>query len=341
MPGLPIMAPTRHRARLHAPASAWLSWLTISVGWGLTYRWMADGAAWCPLVFIVARHVTGGVLLTVLGRLAGERSLAASTTSRLLLVGVLMWAAGNGALIWSLQPGGLDDWTAAVMVSGIPLVTTVLAGSTASGRRATRVAVAALVVGAIGTWLMVPDAQPGSATQLAWSLAPRSPAIAILGLMLGVTAWSYGSVLLSRTSLSAGPLLPAGRQMLGGGLALAIVLLGALTAGFQIPQPSTDVVIALAAVTLVGSVLCPACYAHAVKHLPVTVVSLHAYINPIVAVAIAVLFRRTALTAQMIAGAAIVLSAVAIASRTEQQRHTASTTVTDPSVTLHAEGGTR
>jgi drug/metabolite transporter (DMT)-like permease len=303
--------------------SAWFSWTMIALGWGLTYHWMAVGAEWAPLPFIALRHTTGVVVLLAMSAVLYPGSAERRVAGRLTLVGVLMWAIGNGLLIWSLQPSGLNEGRAALVVATIPLCTGWLAGFGARGKRLTLLSCVTLIVGIAGAFLTLIDYQPHAAgTAAAWPLAPGSPVHAILGLILGVLSWSCGSVVLARTVPSPHPIWSAGIQMLGGGLCLLVALAVSLVVrGDGVPPITGDVVSALLLVTLVGSVLCPACYVHAVKHLPVTVVALHAYLNPLVALAVDAYPGGTGVRWPTLVGAVVVLGAVAFASRLEIRRH--------------------
>ena len=69
---------------------------------------------------------------------------------------------------------------------------------------------------------------------------------------------------------------------------------------------------ALVYLILAGSVAGFLAYAYALRHLPVSTVSLYAYFNPIIAVVLGALILREPLSARIAGAAALVLTGVAI-----------------------------
>jgi len=72
---------------------------------------------------------------------------------------------------------------------------------------------------------------------------------------------------------------------------------------------------ALAYLTLVGAVAGFSAYAYALRHLPVAVVSLYAYVNPVIAVVLGTLVLREPFNARMAVSAGVVLTGIALVSR--------------------------
>ena len=74
----------------------------------------------------------------------------------------------------------------------------------------------------------------------------------------------------------------AGLQMLFGGVFL--VPLSLLFDDYSAIEFSSNVIFALVYLIVVGSIIAYICFTYAIKQLPMTIVSLYAYINPLVAV---------------------------------------------------------
>ena len=72
---------------------------------------------------------------------------------------------------------------------------------------------------------------------------------------------------------------------------------------------TTTALVYLATVGAIGGFVA---YTYALRHLPVSLVSLYAYINPIIAVALGVLFAGEPFTLRIAAAAALVLVGVGI-----------------------------
>jgi drug/metabolite transporter (DMT)-like permease len=95
-------------------------------------------------------------------------------------------------------------------------------------------------------------------------------------------SWAIGGMWVKKKNENTNPFLNAGLQMTFG--ALFLIPFSLIFDDYQTIHWSGDVMLALAYLILVGSVAGYACYSYAIKKLPMTIVSLYAYINPIVAV---------------------------------------------------------
>jgi drug/metabolite transporter (DMT)-like permease len=75
--------------------------------------------------------------------------------------------------------------------------------------------------------------------------------------------------------------------------------------------------VALLYLILVGSIVGFSAYAYALKHLPIATVSLHAFINPAIAVLLGTVVLREPFSARIVVVCAVVLAGTAIVRRTE------------------------
>ena len=125
--------------------------------------------------------------------------------------------------------------------------------------------------------------------------------------------WSVGSVFSSRLPLPPDPFAATAYEMLAGGLVM--LPLGVLTVDSL--DPSTASILAWIYLVTFGSVVGYTAYVWLLAHAPLGTVSTYAYVNPVVAIALGVLFRDEHLTTQIVIGAAIVVVAVAIVVRQE------------------------
>jgi drug/metabolite transporter (DMT)-like permease len=94
--------------------------------------------------------------------------------------------------------------------------------------------------------------------------------------------WAVGSIFIKKKNQHSDPFLNAGLQMLFGGIML--IPFSLVLDDYTNLHASPGVIYSLVYMVLVGSVAAYACYSYAIKKLPMTIVSLYAYINPIVAV---------------------------------------------------------
>jgi drug/metabolite transporter (DMT)-like permease len=105
-------------------------------------------------------------------------------------------------------------------------------------------------------------------------------------------------------------LATAAFEMLFGGIALLVVglALGEWTRLVFTPRTS----LALGHLIFFGAVAGFTAYAYALKFLPVTTVSLYAYVNPIIAVVLGILVLREPFNVRMAIAAAVVLIGIAL-----------------------------
>jgi drug/metabolite transporter (DMT)-like permease len=106
----------------------------------------------------------------------------------------------------------------------------------------------------------------------------------VIAVQVACLGWSAASAYTKRHTSSADVIGVATLQMLFGG---AFMTLGGLVtgeAGRLSFSPTT--LAALLYLAVLGSVVAFVCYSYALKHLPIAVISLYTYVNPVIAVAL-------------------------------------------------------
>jgi drug/metabolite transporter (DMT)-like permease len=126
-------------------------------------------------------------------------------------------------------------------------------------------------------------------------------------------------VLSARLVMPSDPFAATSYEMLAGGL---IMLVPALftTHGFS---PSAASIAGWFYLVTFGSIIGYTAYVWLLANAPLTTVSTYAYVNPVVAIGLGVLFRGEQLTWMLVAGAAIVVASVAAVVRQEPPTATA------------------
>jgi drug/metabolite transporter (DMT)-like permease len=283
-------------------ARAWTALWAVYLIWGSTYLGIKVAGDTIPAFFAVSTRflVAGGLLAAfVVVRRGGaalrvrRRQLAAAALIGLLLPGA------NGILFIAERtvPTGL----ASLIVASIPLFVVLM--RVAGGDRPPPLAIVGVLVGFGGVAILFhPE---GGAT---WR------GIALTG--LSAFAWALGSYLSSRISLPEDALVATTYEMLAGGLLLLPVGLA------EHPHPgsfSSGSLVAFAYLVVFGSIVGYTAYVWLLHHVPLGTVSTYAYVNPVVAIGLGVLFLDEHLTVRIAVGAAIVLGSVAIVVRRESE----------------------
>jgi drug/metabolite transporter (DMT)-like permease len=138
-----------------------------------------------------------------------------------------------------------------------------------------------------------------------------------LAILAGATAWSLGSVLNRSLDLPDSRALTSGAAMLlGGGMLLA--LSGVFGELHPFPHVSLRGALALLYLVIFGSLLGFTAFVWLLARMPATRVSSHAYVNPVVAVALGYFVAGEAITTKMLIGTALVLASVILILRKEK-----------------------
>ncbi len=289
---------TAHQRKL-----AYFAWTAVCLIWGTTYLGIRVSLETIPPALMGGmRWTIAGALLTLYLLARGERLPPRSSWGGIALLGFLMLGLGNGGVVVAEQwvPSGLT----AVLVATSPFWMAAVEAALRDGERLRANVVAGLLIGFSGIVVLVwPDLTFGSSGNRGFLAGIAAIQIAALG-------WSLGSAYSRRHARSDNVLGTTAFQMLAGGLMMmaAGTVLGEWDQLHFTPRTAA----ALGYLTTVGAVGGFVAYTYALRHLPVTFVSLYAYINPVIAVTLGVLLLGERFDSRMTAAALLVLAGVAI-----------------------------
>ena len=274
-----------------------LAFFAIYVVWGTTFLAIRIAVEEMPPLFAAgARFFAAGVLLYGFMRLRGNEKPTAIQWRNLAVMGLLMFVAEYGPLFWAEKyvPSGVVS----VLAATLPIITLVLEMIVLRQQQMRPMVVAATLVGFAGVAvLLLPNGRQH------FGLLP------CLAILAGATTWSLGSVLTRSMDLPKSRPLTAGAAMMLGGAALL-----AISAGFgemhPFPHVSLRGGLALLYLIVFGSLLAFTAFVWLLAHMPATRVASHAYVNPIVAVALGYFAAGEVVTMRMLAGTVLVLTSV-------------------------------
>jgi len=288
-----------------------LAWLAVCVIWGTTYLAIRVSVETIPpWAMSGVRWIASGGVLAIFMTARGERVFAAEHWRGATFLGFFLLVLGNGCVVLAevFVPSGL----AAVIVAAAPFWMSGVEALRRDGERITRTTRLGFVVGFSGIVLLIwPDLFHGGGSG-------RRFVLGVIALQVACLGWSIGSSYSKRHARSTNVFSAAALQMLiGGAMMLAISIgLGEWT-GFHVSTSSAIAFLYLAAVGSLGGFVA---YTYALRHLPVSLVSLYAYVNPIIAVALGVAVLGEPFTMRMAAAAALVFGGVAIVRSQGQTR---------------------
>lgn len=274
-----------------------LALAAVYVFWGSTAPAIRVAVQSFPPWYLAAVRflVAGGILWLYLR----ARGVAKPTRDEWLgaaITGGSLLVLGNGIFSWSLQyiPSGIG----ALFLSLPPLIMAVLS-FWFFRERITIVAGAGLLLGLVGTAVLIAPNGPSS--------LPLLPTIAAV---VSAVFWALGSVL-QRRFVARDVVQASAMQMLAGGVVLAAM---GLVAGERLTPASFNpsALGALAFLIAFGSIVGYSCYLWLMRNASTTLASTYAYVNPVVAIAIGVLLLHEPLGGRTVLAAAIILAGVAL-----------------------------
>ncbi len=264
------------------PRLAYLAWAAICVIWGTTYLAIRVGlAALPPALMGGVRWTVASLLLAAVVYARGERLPGPDSWRDLAVQGVFLLGFGNGCVNWAEQyvPSGL----AAVLIATAPFFLTGIDALFPDGKVPGVTAILGLIVGFIGILVLLwPALTFHDAAGLHFLGGVFALQVACLG-------WSIGSAYSKRHRHPGQSVLgQSAVQMLTGGLLMFAI--GTLSGEWSRVRMDGPGWAAMAYLILAGSLGGFVSYVYALKHLPVALVSLYAYVNPLIAVALGAIF---------------------------------------------------
>jgi drug/metabolite transporter (DMT)-like permease len=282
---------------------------TLLVGTGLLVIYVVWGSVFVAVRFVVqdvpallsigVRYLVAGFLLASF--IAARRGIGAMRASRRAVVGCLVLAMllqvftnGTVTLAESL---GVQAGPAALLSALAPIAIVGLRATT--GDRP-----------AAATWLGIVVVFLGLAVLLLGGRSvtgfPPTPSLLVVASAL---CWAIGSFLQPRLLLPSNTFVTTAYQLLAGGVVLTLAgLVGGEQPSLHLPLYTWMVLGCLTA----SSILAYSTYVWLLAHAPISLVSTHAYVNPVVAVALGWVWLGEPVTWPVVVGGAVVLVAVGL-----------------------------
>jgi drug/metabolite transporter (DMT)-like permease len=279
----------------------WVSLAIIYVVWGSTYMAIRIVVHEMPPMAAAAfRFLVAGTIMAGMAAIADRRHGWPSRRqwADYALAGVLLLAVGNGLVMWSEKR--IPSSIAALIVGSTPVWLTLFDGFRATGQRWTLRVWTGTMIGLLG---VVVVARPeGGVDPGHWS--------SILALQAATLAWTAGTLYAQSVPRRLPLFSAAAIEMLAG--AVVLVALSAFM-GEDVSRfagASRDAWLALAYLTVFGSLVAFTAFAYCINELPASTVGTYAYVNPVVAVILGAAFLGERINPGLIAGGALILVAV-------------------------------
>jgi drug/metabolite transporter (DMT)-like permease len=288
----------------HPHFQAYLALAAVCFFWGTTYLGIRIALeSMAPAVLMGLRYSISGIILLLFAYFSKAHLPRGRELWYTALYGFIIIGTGTGCLVFAEQwvPSGL----ASVFITLSPFWMIGIDAVIPGGERLHGPTIFAMLVGLVGTTLLV---APEIASEGFGGPLLRG----FLLIELGCGGWCLGSILQRRHQTKAHPVVSGAVQQLATGLAFAVPAL------FAKPQPSawtTRSIGAVAYLVVFGSIVGYSAYIFVLDRLPVSVVSIYNYINPIIAVFLGWLFFRERFGLQEVIAMLIIFAGVALVKR--------------------------
>ena len=272
----------------------------IYVLWGSTFLAIRIAVLeFPPFLTAALRFGMAGTILYAVMRARGQPRPSLRQWRGLCLIGLLMFVLTYGPLFWAEQY--VTSSMTSVIEATLPITTIVLEVFAFRTQRLNWRLATGVGLGFAGVVLL-----------MAHNEAQHLALIPCLVILASGLAWSLGAVLSGRLTLPASRPLAAGAQMMlgGTGLLVASALSGEL---HPLPHLSAHAAYAIVYLVIFGSLIAYTAYVWLLGRYSVTQVSSHAYINPVVAMALGYFIAGDVITVRSVfASSLIVISVVLI-----------------------------
>jgi drug/metabolite transporter (DMT)-like permease len=283
-----------------------IAFATVYLVWGSTYffiRMAIHGMP--PLLMGAMRFTTAGLLMLTWCLIKGEKIFIKRSLINSAIVGILLLGIGNGIVIWVEQT--LPSAMVAIFVSAAPIWFVLLDNQNWTVNFKSRSTITGLIIGFIGVILLFGEQLDGMLTGSDVSIK----IFPMLLLIIGSISWSGGSLYAKHHPSEGSAAVNVAWQMIIAGL---LFVPGSLAnhefTGLSLAQIPAQSWLALLYLILFGSIAAFSAYVWLLKVRSATQVSTYAYVNPVIAVVLGVIFASEHITLLQITGLVVILGSV-------------------------------
>jgi drug/metabolite transporter (DMT)-like permease len=281
-----------------------VAFTVVYIVWGSTYFFIKGAlGGFPPFVLGSVRFLIAGLIILLWAGIKGEKVFDWKLIPKSALSGFLMLFIGNGMVIWVEQT--LPSAMAAIMVSAAAFWFVILDKPKWRTNFSNTNTILGLIFGFIGVILLFWDKLSGA------SISSDKEALGLLLLSFSVIGWAGGSLFAKYYTSDSSQLVNTGWQITIAGLAFipGIFFTKELNS-FRLYEVHWFAWFSLLYLITMGSIAAYSAYIWLLMVRPATQVSTYAYVNPVVAVFLGVIFAGEKVTLFPVLGLVIILGSV-------------------------------
>ena len=256
-------------------SKAYFALFLTSIIWGTTWVTSKIGIQGIhPLFFAGIRQLLGGICFLLFFATRKKTKLPTPKEwGYLLMMAVLLFVISNGFTIWGIKY--INSGLGAIIGALFPLFVAIIEWVIGEKDRPNTISTIGLILGITGVAIIFYE-----------HLSDFGNADFRFGILLSVTAcftWAIGTIITTRKWVKMDPYYALGWQMfIAGSILNAICYFQGLTIPFA--QVTMQTWISIAYMVFFASVIAFVAFLYTLHHLPTTLASVYAYVNPVVAV---------------------------------------------------------
>lgn len=289
---------------------AYAALIAVCLIWGTTYLALRIAVLhFPPFLFTAIRQTIAGLLLLAFMFTVGKVPFPdRAYIWRQAIGGFFMISLGNGLVAWAEMhvPSGV----AAIICSLMPVMVILINVLISKDERPNFPIIIGLAIGLLGIVLIFSE-----------HIAEFSNRQYLIGIAMtfgAVVSWAGGSIWIKKSNGQSNAFVNAGLQMFFGGLWLYPFSL--IFDDLSNVSWSAEAAYAMLYLIIFGSIVAYASYSYALKKLPMTIVSLYAYVNPVVAVLLGWAVLAEKLNAKIVIAILLTIAGIYIVNKGYQLR---------------------
>jgi drug/metabolite transporter (DMT)-like permease len=288
---------------------AYFAWIAVCIIWGTTYLAIRIGVEDIPpMLFAGLRWIIAGSIFILILKASGKSLPKKENLKHIAVMGIAMLGFGNGLVVVGEQ--WISSGLAALLITTVPFWIVGMESVLPTGPKLNYKIILGLIVGILGvTFIFGSD----------WDdLFKIEYLLGVLSIFGAVVAWSFGSVYSKYKKVGVHPLMSASIQMLIAGTLQ--VVLGLILGEQNSISYTQEGLFSLAYLIVFGSIFGYGSYIYAIEHLPLSLVSTYAYVNPVIAVFLGWFFLNEKLDLLIVIGAVVIIGGVILVKQGTQKR---------------------
>lgn len=280
---------------------AYLAWIAICIIWGTTYLFIRVGVETIPpMLFAGFRWLIAGIILITILRLSGKQLPKKEDLIPITIIGIALLGFGNGLVVVSEQ--WIESGLVALLITTTPFWVIGTESFLPNRPKLNWMIITGLIVGSLGVGLIF-----GGNLKYIFETKYLVGILCVLGAEI---AWALGSVYSKYKKVSVHPLMSASIQMLIVGSFQ--IILGGTLGEFSNLHFTQSGLMSLGYLIIMGSIFGYGSYIYAIDHLPLSLVSTYAYVNPVIALILGWIFLSEELNVFIIIASAIIILGVVL-----------------------------